>query len=146
MPYSGCLLLSELMGRDRSRFGSSRSLEKNMTSLPLFAVFHEARFQPFPQYLFTVGMWVHLRIGSLPANPSSWGFQAASVSHWPSGYRRAATAVADTHVAATCRWPCIWMSPCCVSLASRPTLDRRTNGSAAIARLSPCCDGLPVLP
>jgi len=66
----------------------------------------------------------------------------------------------DTRAAAVCRWPCIWMPgfarllcphptcscPCCVSLASQPTLDRRTSGSAAIARLSPCHDGLPVLP
>ena len=36
--------------------------------------------------------------------------------------------------------------PCYASLVSQPMLDCRTSGSAAIARLSPCNDDLPVLP
>src|ERR1700722_16926959 len=102
------------------------------------------------------------RAGRAPASsdPSSWGFPAVSACHWPSGYRHVAAVAADSRTAAVYRWPCIWTPeysrslrplpacscPDCASLALPPTLGRRTSGSAAIARLSPCRDGLPVLP
>jgi hypothetical protein len=83
-------------------------------------------------------------------------------SQLPIGLREIDTAAvaADSRAVAVCRWPCIWTPECsrllrplpacscpdCASLVSQPTLDRKTSGSAAIARLSPCRDGLPVLP
>src|ERR1035438_5443919 len=90
---------------------------------------------------------------------SSSEYRGDATCRWLSGYGRGAAVEVDSRVVVTIRWLCVWLPELsrllrplrvfsCLdfpSLVSRPRLCRKTNGSAAVARLSPCPSGLSVL-